>query len=752
MKRYRIISELGKGATGVVFRAVKVDDGTTVALKKLVLPGHLDAKEEEEFIRRFKSEAKAAETLNHPGIVKALDCGLDEETLYIAYELIEGVTIDEALKSGRKFQPDEAADIIAQLADALDFAHRQGVVHRDLSPGNIFLTGDGKVRVTDFGVAGFLSKVTVTSDDTSIVGTPGYMAPEQITGSDVDPRSDIFSLGCVAYEILAGIPPFSGDNLAQIIYKVINDQPKPIRDMNPKVPIILESLVFRLIAKNPDYRYQSMSDVVVAAKSILEEIPRIAKRERGEDAGHEPVLVAVAGPHEGLKFRLLPTVTTIGRAIGDILLNKDDKVASQHAWITREETGWVLYDADTDGQTFLNGESIEREEIYASDRIKIGDTVLEFRGAGGHVGAFTESGESTEFPLIAKTTMKVPGRKFPWVTVILLVLPGILVIAGLVYIGFIVPARYLADLDGVTESRWSDAMAGLKEETPGSDLWYMEANDILNEWGNNPLFTDTETGDGAIEDYLAPAWVLQSGRINSEVSYRADLFNLTKEFLQDVTSDPAASPEGPSRVSPQTRQKVKGLIPRIELYDVPSGVGKTWEGRKNELLYVIRSWEATVSTDTSTSGETEFTQEKDDAKKALLDGYYIYEIAGKNINLLNDAFYYFESSISSMNAVLESDSADAEAKALRGLGFFLGANVLFEAGSPERTDRYERALSFLDQADYDIAGVTVEVWDGTIPDDFDDFVMSPSSLLAKSRAMRMQITELLINSTPGVSE
>jgi len=750
MKRYRIISEIGKGATGVVFRAVKVDDGTTIALKKLILPGHLDANEEEEFIRRFKSEAKAAESLDHPGIVRALDCGLDEETLYIAYELIDGVTIEEALKSGRKFQADEVTDIISQIADALDYAHNQGVVHRDISPGNIFLTDDGKVRVTDFGVAGFTSKATVTSDDASIVGTPGYMSPEQITGSDADPRSDIFSLGCVAYEILAGTPPFTGDNLAQIIYKVLNEQPRPIQEINPKVPIILESLVFRLIAKNPDYRYQSMSEVVIAAHQVMTEIPRLSKITKGEDAGRDPMLVAISGPHEGENFKLLPTVTTIGRTIGDILLSKDEGVDSQHAWVTRDDTGWVLYDADTDGRTLLNGESIEREEIFASDKIRIGDTVLEFRGAGGHVGAFVESGEMYNPVKAIEQKPVVAGRRIPFGLIIALVIPGLAVIAGLIYAGLIVPNQYIGQLDSVTEARWDDAMSRLRVETPASDLWYMEASDIVYEWDLDPLFTDEESGEGNIETYLAPAWVLQSGRINSEVSYRADLFNLAKEFLMTVTNDPATLPGSSARLSPQTIQLVRGLIPRVELYEVPSGVDKMWEGRKNELLGTIRTWDASATTGGPSGGSSGVIIEMEDAKQDLLDGYYIYEAAGYNINMLNQAFTYFQSAITLMDVMLVNDPGDSEASAIRALAYFLGANVLFDAGSPQEADRYERAIDFLDQADSDISNVSVSVWNDTIPDDFDDFVLSPSSFTAKSRAMRMHIHEIL-NSLPDRS-
>ncbi|MCX6645726.1 MAG: FHA domain-containing serine/threonine-protein kinase [bacterium] len=462
MKRYKIISELGKGATGVVFKAVKLDDGSTVALKKLVLPGHLDANEEQEFIKRFKSEAQAALALKHPGIVAALDCGLDEGTFFIAYELVEGMTIEEALKSEREFAPEEVADIIIQAADALAYAHREGVVHRDLSPGNIFLTNEGKVRIADFGVAGFTSKETMASEKDTIVGTPGYMAPEQIKGGEVDPRSDIFSIGCVAYELLSGKQAFTGDNLAQIIHRVMNEQPKPIRELNPKVPIQLEELVFRMLAKNPDYRYQNMDEVVIAATRVLEEIPRSRKTEEMVETGHAPMLVGIAGPLEGQKFLLQPTVTTIGKKVGDIILGDEPGIAAQHAWITKEETGWVLYDADTEGGTFLNGERIEREEILPGDKIQIGSVVLEFRGAGGHKGAFQDTGVLVvQGDAIGKKAGEIPAKRVPWPVVILIMIPGILILAGLIYSGLYLPYQYRSSLDKVTNPRWDSAFSKL---------------------------------------------------------------------------------------------------------------------------------------------------------------------------------------------------------------------------------------------------------------------------------------------------
>ncbi len=738
MKRYRIISELGKGATGVVYKAVRGEDGTTVALKKLILPSHLDANQEEEFIKRFKSEAKASLELKHSGIVGSLDCGLDEGTLYIAYELVEGVTLDEAMKSGRTFSPEEIADMIAQIAEALEYAHSEGVVHRDLSPGNIFITNDGKARVTDFGVAGFTSQATLTPGDQSIVGTPGYMAPEQITGGEADPRSDIFSLGCVAYELLSGEKAFTGDNLAQIIHRVINEQPKPIREFNPKTPLALEEIVFRMLAKNPDYRYQSMGEVQTAALRVLEEIPRKRKAEESADVGHAPVLVAVAGPHEGEIFPLQSTVTTIGRTIGDILLSKDEQVAQQHAWITKEETGWVLYDADSETGTLLNGEEIEREEILAGDNIKIGGSVLEFRGAGGHAGAFRDDAEAVvaDAKMAAKTQMQIPKRT-PWALIIFLSVPGIIVIAGLIVIGLVLPYQIRADLDAATVGRWDSAFGTIDQTGIGDIVWTQDAADVLAEWDADPL----DYGDGTEENvntgpanYMAPEWVIGSGRINDEVLYRFGLFQFADEFLEAVVYGGSGTTNitDPNSVLPAL-QTVRALETGLEGLEFPSGADQMWEGRKFQLLSVIRRWIAAVTGGVPDAGIRAFIAEKERAEELLLDGWYMYREAGSNVMLLDNAIRQFQICIQTLDPVLMSDPEDEEAKAMRGLAYYIGAKILRQAGS---TDRYIRALGYLDSAESDIIGVSDDSWDDTIPVGLRSEYSGPRDVLSQIRALR----------------
>ncbi len=752
MKRYRIISELGKGATGVVFRAVRSEDGSTVALKKLVLPGHLDAHEEEEFVRRFKTEAKAAQTLNHPGIVKALDCGLDEGTLYIAYELIEGVTIEEAIKSDSSFSSEEVADIIMQIADALDYAHREGVVHRDLSPGNIFLTSDGKVRITDFGVAGFTSRATITPGDDSIVGTPGYMAPEQITGGETDPKSDIFALGCVAYELLTGSRAFTGDNIAQIIHRIINEQPSPIRELNHKVPLALEEIVFRMLAKNSDYRYQSMQEVRLAAERVIGEIPKISKKMKEQEAGHAPVLVVTGGPHDGERFNLQQTVTTIGRMIGDVLLAGDEKVAGQHAWITKEESGWILYDADTENGTFLNGERIERDEIFAGDKIRIGDTVLEFQGAGGHVGAFEEPGDTGIEPDV-HSSRKIPSeaKRVPLGAIVLLVIPGIIVLAGLLYIGVVKPQQIMSSLNDVTNERWVTAFDHLDTTAIGTPAWLQAAFEINQEWRQMPIFeidpepdTDPDSTVSGPGDFMAPVWVIGHGRINTEVDFRFDMFAYATEFLTAVTPGTSGW-DGTENSAGLTLavQTVRGIKLRIENMDVPAGVSPEWTGRRNQLISVIRRWEAAAVSGMGSDRTSGFTAERNRANQSLLNGWYTYEESNGDLMLLDDAFNQFQSCIETMDPILEVNPGEEEASAVRGLAYYLCARVLRDAGASLGPDRYERALNYLDSAQTDISSIGNAAWNRAIPDDFDMEFQSPETVQAKIRALRLTLNSLL---------
>jgi serine/threonine-protein kinase len=273
--RYEVLNELGKGAMGVVYLAKDPVIGRMVAIKTIrVSQGSDDDSESREFRERFVREAQTAGILSHPNIVTIHDIGEDTEsrTSFIAMEYIEGRNLKSLLADKKKFHWDEIADLIAQIAEALDYAHRKGIIHRDIKPANIILTTDGKIKITDFGIAKIASSNLTTTGQ--FLGTPNYMSPEQVSGAPVDGRSDIFSLGVVLYELLTNRKPFLGDNLTAISYKIVHEDFTPPAELSTEVPPEFNAIVARAMAKDPWNRYQRGKDLALALyqlKAHLEE-------------------------------------------------------------------------------------------------------------------------------------------------------------------------------------------------------------------------------------------------------------------------------------------------------------------------------------------------------------------------------------------------------------------------------------------------------------------------------------------------
>jgi serine/threonine-protein kinase len=255
--RYEITGELGRGAMGVVYKALDPTIGRTVALKTMRLDVHgLDA---QEMVRRFQNEARAAGVLNHPNIVTIYDAGEQDGIFYIAMEFIEGTTLHELLAEKRVLATEEVLQLTRQICRGLDYAHSNGIVHRDIKPANIMITGNGTVKIMDFGIAKSGGQVTNTGQ---VMGTPNYMAPEQVKGRQLDGRSDLFSLGVILYEMLTGEKPFVGQNVTTIIYKIVNENPITPRDLDVTVHPGLSAIVTKALAKAPDDRYQTGADLV----------------------------------------------------------------------------------------------------------------------------------------------------------------------------------------------------------------------------------------------------------------------------------------------------------------------------------------------------------------------------------------------------------------------------------------------------------------------------------------------------------
>jgi eukaryotic-like serine/threonine-protein kinase len=256
--RYQVVQKLGAGAFGTVYKAKDKILGRHLAIKTIRLEGLAAAGAGlEEMLNRFKREAEVSAQLKHPNIVTIYDIGEDEGMSYLAMEFIDGKGLERLILDSGRLPLDRAASIGAQVADALDFAHKGNVVHRDIKPANIMIEAGDRVKVTDFGIARLMDSGEHLTMTGSLLGTPSYMSPEQARGGAIDGRSDLFSLGCVVYEMLAGKKAFRGESITALIFKIITEEPPPIRDLDPDLPDELVRIVTKAIAKNADQRYQS---------------------------------------------------------------------------------------------------------------------------------------------------------------------------------------------------------------------------------------------------------------------------------------------------------------------------------------------------------------------------------------------------------------------------------------------------------------------------------------------------------------
>src|SRR5450759_3201061 len=261
--RYNILAELGRGAMGVVYKAADPLLNRMVAIKTILLSAETAIRDDYE--TRFLQEAKAAGGLNHPSIITIYDVGREGDLAYMAMELLDGAEMRNMLAVGR-LSLDLAFDIAAQVAEGLAFAHERGVVHRDIKPANIMIVRGRQAKIMDFGIAR-LQVSHVKTQTGMVLGSPQYMSPEQIAGRDVDSRSDIFSLGVVLYQMIAGQPPFSGEDINQLTYMVCHGAHSPPSLLNPAIPPMLDLIVNRALAKNPAQRYQSVRDMAADLKA-----------------------------------------------------------------------------------------------------------------------------------------------------------------------------------------------------------------------------------------------------------------------------------------------------------------------------------------------------------------------------------------------------------------------------------------------------------------------------------------------------
>ncbi|MFI6679736.1 Stk1 family PASTA domain-containing Ser/Thr kinase [Kribbella sp. NPDC050470] len=334
--RYEEGEPLGRGGMADVRRGVDNRLGRAVAIKRL----RVDLASDATFQARFRREAQSAASLNHPTIVSVYDTGEEPDpngsgvTIpYIVMELVTGKTLRDLIREGRKIMPERALEITSGVLEALDYSHRAGIVHRDIKPGNVMLTPQGQVKVMDFGIARAVADTSSTMTQTAaVIGTAQYLSPEQARGETVDARSDLYSTGCLLYELLTGRPPFVGESPVSVAYQHVREQALPPSSFDPDIPQEVDAVVLKALAKSREDRYQSASEMrqdihrVLAGQQVTAPMAAVAET-RAMTSAYSPAAATQAYQQPG----------------GDDLLPPDDGLDEAQAARARRNRGLAYF-------------------------------------------------------------------------------------------------------------------------------------------------------------------------------------------------------------------------------------------------------------------------------------------------------------------------------------------------------------------------------------------------------------------------
>ncbi len=314
--RYRVEEELGRGGMATVFKGTDTVLGRPVAVKVLSSQYSGDA----DFVSRFRREAQSAARLNHRNLVSVYDTGTDDGVHYIVMEYVDAKTLADYLTGGGRIVPERAAEIAESVCDALSVAHSQGIIHRDIKPANVMITTRGEVKVTDFGIARVISGSDTVAQTAAVLGTASYLSPEQAQGQPVDQRSDLYSLGVVLYEMVAGRPPFAGDSPVMVASKHVLELPTPPSKVNPDVSPGLEAVIMKALSKNPENRYQDAEEFHADLERArlgrpVQATPLLAEGGRTQvigPGGPPTAVLPPVGPEDGRRRWWIPVLITLG--------------------------------------------------------------------------------------------------------------------------------------------------------------------------------------------------------------------------------------------------------------------------------------------------------------------------------------------------------------------------------------------------------------------------------------------------------
>jgi eukaryotic-like serine/threonine-protein kinase len=385
--RYRIIDRVGSGGMADVYCAEDTQLGRKVALKLL----YRRFAEDSEFVERFRREASSAAGLQHPNVVQVFDRGEWDGTYYIAMEFLEGRNLKQVVRDHGALEPAAAVDIVLQILKAARFAHRRGIVHRDIKPHNVIVDDEGRAKVTDFGIArAGASDMTETG---SIMGTAQYLSPEQAQGRPVDARSDLYSIGIVLYELLTGALPFDAESPVTIALKQVSEDPVPPAQLNPRVPPALDAVVMRALRKDPAERHQSADELIAALEDAM--AAPGARRDAAVFVAEDPV--AVLEEEDRRNWRRIGAIALVVLALAALAVG---------AWLLlRPES---LRVPDVVGKRSGTAAQILQNRGFEVDVVPIrSDTVPDDRVAGQRPEPGTDAEEGS---LVTITVSSGPGE------------------------------------------------------------------------------------------------------------------------------------------------------------------------------------------------------------------------------------------------------------------------------------------------------------------------------------------------------
>src|SRR3954465_3085138 len=375
---YRLDQLIGQGGMGVVYLGAHTENGAPVAVK-LLTP---ELARQPGFRERFVRESQYASSLNHPNVIEVYDAGEQDGVLYIAMQLVEGTDLKHVLTQEGALDPGRAVRLLSQIAGALDVAHRQGLLHRDIKPGNIMIAAGDRCFLTDFGLSKNVSSDSIAlTAQGEFVGTIDYTAPELVLGKEADSRLDGRPLGCLFFECLAGAPPFNKERDVEVLYAHIQDPPPKISAVRGDVPAELDDVIAKAMAKKPEDRYATASEFMDHARAVIGEPPPPPPPPPPPSGQPFPgatlVLRTTAGNAAGTEITVGDEFLIGRQAPGGGKLGNDIEISRRHARITREPDGrFVLEDLGSTNGTFVNGERVTTRALAPHDVVEMGDTRL----------------------------------------------------------------------------------------------------------------------------------------------------------------------------------------------------------------------------------------------------------------------------------------------------------------------------------------------------------------------------------------